>query len=237
MLAATFNIEYIADIVFVLVMLIWAIVDGKKGFVSCFFSFITAIVCAIAVLFLSAPVLKLTNGLFGLEGVIQVGLGDWISTIKPFNLDISMDGWQLKMEEMALPKFLADAVLAEIDAVVGDIPAGTMLGQYIGLTIGTFIATILCAVVIFFLVKLIMMLLRGLLNKIVNSCKFIQKINVLGGILAGAFKGFAIVCIILSIVSLIPAPAISDFFDKTLMLGNLYHNNPVLTVFSWFIVA
>ena len=41
MLAANFNIEYIADIVFILVMLIWAIVDGKKGFVSCFFSIIS----------------------------------------------------------------------------------------------------------------------------------------------------------------------------------------------------
>ena len=237
MLAATFNIEYIADIVFILVMLIWAIVDGKKGFVSCFFSFITAIACALAVLFLSAPVLKLTNGLFGLEGVMQVGLGDWISTIKPFNLDVSMDGWQAKMEEMALPQFLVDAVLAEIESVVGDIPAGTMLGQYIGQVVGTFIGTILCAVAVFFLVKLIMWLLRGLLNKIVNSCKFIQKINLLGGIVAGAFKAFAIVCIILSIVSLIPAPEISNFFDNTLILDGLYHNNPVLVVFSWFVVA
>lgn len=237
MLATTFNIEYIADIVFILVLLIWGIVDGKKGFVSCFFSFITLIVSVLAVLFLSAPILKLTNGLFGLEGVMQTGLGDWISTIKPFNLDISMDGWMAKMEEMALPGFLEDAVLAEIENYAGDIPAGTMLGQYVGQVIGTFIATILCAIVIFFLVKLIMLLLRGVLNKIVNSCKFIQKINLLGGIFAGAFKAFAIVCIILSIVSLIPAPEISGFFDKTMILGNLYHNNPLLVVFSWFVVA
>ena len=237
MLAATFNIEYIADIVFVVALLIFGIVDGRKGFVACFFSFVTLIVSVLAMLFLSGPILKATGGLFGLEGVIQVGLGDWISTIKPFNLDISMDGWQAQMEAMALPQFLADAVLAEIDKVVGDIPAGTMLGQYVGQAIGTFIATIICAIAVFFVVKLIMLLLRGLLTKIVNSCGFIQKINLLGGILAGAFKGFAIICLLLSLVSLIPAPEISDFFDKTLFVGGLYHNNPLMAVFSWFVVA
>jgi len=94
MLAATFNLEYIADIAFILVMLIWAIVDAKKGFINCFFSFVTAIVCTLAVLFLSAPVLEWTGGLFGLEGVIQGGLGDWLSTIKPFDIDVSMEGWR-----------------------------------------------------------------------------------------------------------------------------------------------
>lgn len=237
MLAANFNIEYIADIVFILVLLIWAIVDGKKGFVSCFFSIISTIVCVLAVLFLSGPVLGWTNGLFGLEEVMQVGLGDWLSTVKPFDLDVSMDGWQTKMDEIALPAFLADAVLAEIQKVVGDIPAGTMLGQYLGVTIGTFAATILCAIVIFFLVKLIMLLLRGLLNKFVSSCKLFQKINVLGGMIAGAFKGFFVVCAVLAILSLIPSPELIDFFDMTLILGGLYYDNPIMVVFSWFVVS
>lgn len=237
MLAATFNVEYIADIAFILVMLIWAIVDGKKGFINCFFSFVTAVVCALAVLFLSAPVLKWTGGLFGLETIMQDGLGGWLSTIKPFDLDVSMEGWQTKLEEMALPQFLVDAVLAEIESVVGGIPEGTLLGVYLGQVVGSFLATIICAIAVFLIVKLIMLLLRGLLNKVVRSCKFFEKINVLGGIVAGAFKGFAVMCILLALLSLITVPEIPAFFDKTLILSGLYHNNPVLVVFSWFVVA
>lgn len=237
MLAATFNIEYIADIAFVLILLIFAIVDGKKGFVACFFSIITLIVSLLAMFFFSGPILNATGGLFGLEGVIQVGLGDWISTIKPFNLDISMDGWQAQMEAMALPQFLADAVLAEINAVVGDIPAGTMLGQYVGQIIGTFVATIICAIAVFLVVKLIMALLRGLLTKIVNSCGLFKKINLLGGILAGVVKGFALLCAVLALVSLIPVPEIGVFFDGTLFVGMLYHENPLMAILSTFVVA
>jgi hypothetical protein len=237
MLAATFNLEYIADIAFILVMLIWAIVDAKKGFINCFFSFVTAIVCTLAVLFLSAPVLEWTGGLFGLEGIIQGGLGDWLSTIKPFDIDVSMKGWEAYLEEMQLPDFLMEALLAEIEGFVGDIPAGTLLGQFMGNVVGSFLSIILYGIAVFIIVKLIMLLLRGLLNKVVCSCKFFEKINLLGGLVAGAFKGFAVVCIVLALLSLITVPEISAFFDKTLILNGLYHDNPVLVVFSWFVVA
>ena len=39
LLAIDFKLEYIADIVFLIGLAIWAIIDGKKGFITCFFSF------------------------------------------------------------------------------------------------------------------------------------------------------------------------------------------------------
>ena len=166
LLAIDFKLEYIADIVFLIGLAIWAIIDGRKGFITCFFSFVSAIVCAIGVLLLSAPVLKMTGGLFGLEAWMQEGMGDWISTIRPFDLDISTEGWRATLDTMALPSFLKEAVLEEIAAYVGDIPAGTMLGQYVGGAIASLLATVLCGVMVFISLKLLMLLLRGVLNKV-----------------------------------------------------------------------
>ena len=236
-LAIDFKLEYIADIAFLIGLAIWAIIDGKKGFITCFFSFVSAIACAIGVLFLSAPVLKMTNGLFGIEIWMQDGLGSWLSTIRPFDLDISTEGWRATLDTMALPAFLRDAVLEEIAAYVGDIPAGTMLGQYVGSAIGSFLATVICGAMVFIIIKLLMLLLRGVLNKVAKASTFISKINVLGGILAGSFKTIAVVSILLALLSLIPLEWLTNFFNNTLILKGIYNNNPILTVFSWFIVA
>ena len=237
LLAIDFKLEYIADIVFLVGLAIWAIMDGKKGFITCFFSFVSAIACAIGVLFLSAPLLKLTGGLFGIEAAMQGGIGDWLSTIRPFDLDISTEGWRATLDTMELPAFLKEAVLEEIAAYVGEIPAGTRLGQYVGIAIGSFLATVLCGALMFVLIKLLMLLLRGVLNKVANSSAFIAKINVLGGILAGSFKTIAVVSILLALLSLIPVEWMTTFFNNTLILKGMYNNNPILTVFSWFIVA
>ena len=237
LLAIDFKLEYIADIVFLVGLAIWAIIDGKKGFITCFFSFVSAVACAIGVLFLSAPVLKMTNGLFGIETWMQDGLGSWLSTIRPFDLDISTEGWRATLDTMALPAFLKEAVLEEIAAYVGDIPAGTMLGQYVGSAIGSFLATVICGALVFIIIKLLMLLLRGVLNKVAKASTFISKINVLGGILAGSFKTIAVVSILLALLSLIPLEWLTNFFNNTLILKGMYNNNPILTVFSWFIVA
>lgn len=235
-LAISFQMEYLADVALVLAILIWAIVDGRKGFINCFFSFVSAIVCTLAVLFLSGPVLKMTGGLFGVEEWMQEGLGSWLSGVKPFNIDVSAEGWRAQMDALSLPQFIKDAVLTEIESVAGDIPAGTMLGEYLGGVIGSFLATVLCAVLVFIVVKLIMMLFKGILNGVANSCFLISKLNVLGGIAAGFFKAFAIACIVLALLSLIPIEGLSEFFDKTLILKGLYNNNPLMKVFAWFTV-
>ena len=235
LLAVDFKWAYIVDIVFILAIIIWAIIDGRRGFISCFFSFISAIVCTLAVLFLSGPLARWTNGLFGLEGVMQTGIGNWLSGIKPFNLDISAEGWRETLDGIGLPGFIKDAVLTEINGVTGEIPAGTLLGQYVGNVVGTFLTTVICAVVLFVLVKLLMLLLRGILNNVAENSVFIEKINVLGGLLAGAFKAFAIFCILLALLSLIPSEGMTNFFNDTLIVKGLYNNNPVFAVFSWFI--
>ena len=237
LLAIDFKAEYLVDIVFLIGLAIWAIIDGKKGFITCFFSFVSAIVCTLTVLFLSAPLLNMTGGLFGLEGWLKEGMGNWLSTVRPFDLDISTDGWRATLDTMSLPDFLKDAVLEEIAAYVGEIPAGTLLGQYVGSAIASFLATVLCGAVLFVVVKLLMLLLRGILNKVAQKSNFIARINVLGGILAGTFKAIAVASIVLAVLSLIPVEWITTFFNNTLILKGMYNNNPILTVFSWFVVA
>lgn len=233
-LALTFKPEYVFDIVLVLGIMIWAFADGKKGFINCFFSFITAIACTLAVMFLSGPILRMTGGLFGLEGSIQKGLGGWLSGIPMGNLDVSVDGWRTKLDALSLPQFMKDAVLEEIEGVVGGVPAGTLLGVYLGDVIGSFLSLVICSVFVFIGTKLLMGLLKGVLNRIARASKLVSKVNVLGGIVAGMFKAFALVCIVLAVLAVIPSESVSALFNNTMLLKSLYNNNPIMLVFSWF---
>lgn len=233
LLAIEFDWPYLLDAGLILAIIIWALIDGKRGFITCFFSFVSAIVCTLAVLFLSSPVLRVTNGLFGLEGVIQGGIGNWLSGIKPFNLDMSNDGWEIVLQGVSLPQFLKKAVVAEVEGVTGAIPPGTLLGHYAGNAIGGFLATGICAVVVFIATKLLMKLMRGILNRIARASFVIEKVNLLGGMAAGAFKAFAITCIALALLSLIPSQGMTEFFNRTLILKALYNNNPLYAIFSW----
>lgn len=234
LLAIEFDWPYLLDAGLILAITIWALIDGKRGFITCFFSFVSAIVCTLAVLFLSSPVLRLTNGLFGLEGVMQNGIGNWLCGVKPFNLDMSSDGWETVLQGASLPQFLKKAVVAEIEGLTGGIPEGTLLGHYAGNAVGSFLATGICAVVVFVATKLLMKLMRGILNRIARASFVIEKVNLLGGMAAGAFKAFALTCIALAILSLIPSQGLTDFFNRTLILKSLYNNNPLFAVFAWF---
>ena len=233
MLAISFKTEYIADAALVLVFMIWAIIDGRKGFINCFFSFISAIVCTVAVLFLSGPLLRTTGGLFGAEEWMQEGIGGWLSGTKPFNIDVSLEGWRAQLDALSLPQFLKDAALTEIENTTGGIPAGTMLGEYLGGTIGSLLATILCAILVLIAAKLVMGLFKGMLNGVADSCFLISKLNVLGGVMAGFFKAFAVTCILLAVLSLIPNEGLSNFFNNTMLLKGLYNDNPLIKFFAW----
>ena len=139
-----------------------------------------------------------------------------------------------KLDAIGLPQFIKDAVLEEISTLTGTIPEGTLLGQFIGSAVGSFLAIGICGVAVFVVAKILMLLTKGILNAIARSSAFISKINVLGGIVAGAFKAFVIICIILAVLSIVPVEGISNIFDETLLLKGLYHNNPVMSVFAWF---
>ena len=64
-------IHYALDGVVLLLILIFAAKAAKKGFVKCFFKFISTIIAiVVAFLFMNA-VLEWTNGLFGLQDIIK----------------------------------------------------------------------------------------------------------------------------------------------------------------------
>lgn len=235
MLAVELKTAYIADLVFIIFTVIFMLVNARKGLINVFFSFVSSVLAVLIAVLFAARLQSLSGGLFGFEGTLEGWIGNALSKISPFDMDISAEGIEAQIAALALPEFIKEAVLAEIVAITPEVAAGTLLGQYVGSVLSQYLVLFICGAALFFGVKLIMLLLRKLLTAMAESISFFRKINRIGGLLIGGVAAVAIVCVILAVAALIPNDALHAFFEDTIILRELYHNNPVHALLSSFV--
>ena len=198
-------LHYAVDIVALVVIFACALGGAKKGFVRCFFGFISTVAAIVLAFLLMKKMLDWTNGLFGLQAIMQRGCANAFSKIKGFDIDVSADGVSGAVSGK-LPAFLADLI---IDAIGNNnYPEGTTLAKVAGDTVGRLGATVLSWIFVFLLVKLV---------GVVVFC-----------------KGLFFVCAVVAILALIPSSGITAFFNECLLTKALYNHNPLHLVLGWF---
>ncbi len=227
-------IHYAADAAVIVAMVMFAVSSAKKGFVECFFGFISTILAVIAAFVFMKSVLSWTGGLFGLQGVIENGVVGGLGNIKGFDIDVSAAGIEAALQDKNLPSFLISAV---VDSVGNkELPIGTTLAMVVGGTIAEFAATLIAWLAVFIIAKLLLKLVRNVLNSIVESLPIVGSLNHLLGFAVGGIKGLLIVCGVIAVLALIPAEGLTAFFNETAIVGWLYHSNPLHVILGWFIV-
>ncbi len=224
---------FIADIVVIVLVLIFTVGGAKKGFVAFLFGLVTTILAFILAMTLADNLVAWTNGLFGLEGKLDGALTKKLSSFKGFSVDISVTGIKEAIKGVSLPDFIADSIVAEVG--VEGVAQGTTLAMLAGEKIASIIATFLAGALVFFLAKILLGLVCRILSGVVSRIPLIGGVNRLLGAVAGFVKGGLIVCGALAILSFFSSTSIAAFFDKTLFVGALYNSNPILSIISWLI--
>jgi uncharacterized membrane protein required for colicin V production len=235
MLAVELKTTYIADLVFLIFVIIFMLVYARKGFINVFFSFISSVIAVIVAVLFAARLQTVSGGLFGFEGACGGWIGNGLSKITPFDMDISAEGIEAQISALALPAFIKEAVLAEIVAIAPEVASGTLLGQYVGVVLSQYLVLFICGAALFFGVKLVMLILRKAFTALAERIGFFRKINRLGGLLVGFVTSVIIVCALLAVVALIPNETLHAFFEETIILRELYHNNPVHLLLASFV--
>jgi uncharacterized membrane protein required for colicin V production len=213
-----FQMAYIADIVVALYLLIMAVVNAKKGFVGCVFGLVGSIV-ALAVAFLCAEtVVGATDNLFGLQALIETG----ISTSEVVQGATTVEG---VLSNLKIPEFLI-AVIAE------GIPETDIVAAIQELS--HFLTLVVAGVVLFILCKIVLKILEKIFRSLIEHISFINAIDKLLGAVIGLAQGGLTVLVILAAITMIPeaATSVGGLLDQTLFLGVLYHENPILQIFS-----
>ena len=125
--------HYVADGVIILGLLAFGLLAAKKGFVRCFFGFISTILSlAVAFLFMNA-VIGWTDGLFGLQTWFNEACVNALDNVVGFDVDISAGGIAAALEGK-LPDFLITLI---VDSVADQtLPQGTTVAMVAGEALG-----------------------------------------------------------------------------------------------------
>lgn len=225
--------NFAADAIVVVLIVMFAVSSAKKGFVECFFGFISTIFAVVAAFTLMEGVLSWTEGLFGLQDAIENAVVGGLGKVAGFDIDVSAAGIEAALEDKNLPSFLINAIVSSVGNQ--EVPVGTTLAMIVGGTIAEFTATLVAWFAVFLIVKLLLKLVRRVLNSIVEALPIVSSLNHLLGFTVGGIKGFLIVCGVIAVIALIPAEGLNVFLNECTIVRSLYNNNPLHVVFSWII--
>ena len=226
-------LPYAIDAAVVILIVLFAVSSAKKGFVECFFGFISTIVAVVAAFTFMKSLLSWTGGLFGLQNFIQEAVVGGLGKVTGFDIDVSAAGIEAALADKNLPSFLINIV---VDSVGNqEVPIGTTLAMVVGASIAELTATLVSWLVVFILMKIALRIVRGILTSIVERLPIVGSLNHLLGFVVGGIKGLLIVCGVIAVVALIPAEGLNTFFNQTTILRFLYNDNPLHVVFGWII--
>ena len=224
--------HYVADGVVIAAFLIFAILAAKKGFVRCFFGFISTIVAlAVAFIFMNA-VIGWTDGLFGLQTALNEGCTQWLTKIVGFDVDVSAGGLTAALESV-MPGFLVELI---VDGIADQtLPQGTTVAMVAGEALGSVITSFVAWLALFLIAKIVLKLVEKLVSSIVESLPIVGAVNSLLGFCVGALQGLLIVSGVVAVLSFIPIDGLTSFFNECVLVNWLYHNNPINLILSWII--
>ncbi len=224
--------HWLGDLIVLVFIVVFAIVCAKRGFIDCFFSFVSTILSLVIAFSLAKSVLGWTNGLFGLQGLLDEKLIAAFSKMTGFNEDVSAQGVEAALQSgnVQVSAILGRLILNSVGQ--GEVEVGTTLGMLCGSAVSRLACTLLCGVALYFLTQLILLLLKGILNGIANSITAVEAVNTTLGAIVGIVESVLLVCVVLSVLTLFPSVTISNYLNTSILLGFLYNHNPLVLILS-----
>ena len=233
-LLAALPTGYILDIIIVVGLFLFVFSCARRGFINVFFSFVSSVVALIAAISLAGVFASITGGFFGVEASLTESFTNTFTQIKGF--DVALGG---KEElDVLLSTDQISAIIATLVAkkyVGQEIAAGTTLGVLVGSTFAELLTSLISGVALFIVFKILIAILRKFFNKLIEKIGLLSKINRILGMLVGLIEGILTVSLIMSVLALIPSPAITEFFNNSLILKLLYNHNPIVSMLGWFL--
>lgn len=225
--------NYLVDIIIVLVLIGFALVCSKKGFIECFFNFVSTVAAVLVAVLLAKAVISLTGGLFGLQDTMMDSFEKAFLKIEGFDLDISTNGLQAALAEKNIPDFLAKMVVDTFGNK--EIAEGTTLAMAVGGTLAKYAITFITWIVLFLITRLILRILKSILTKLAEKITLIGAVNTLLGCVVGLIEGLLLIYAVLAVLALIPSDSITVYLNNSFFVGWLYNHNLINLLLGWIV--
>ena len=225
-----FQAAYILDIVVIVALVVFALIEAKRGFITCVFGLVVSIVAFVVAIFCAANVAEATGGLFGLQEVIST---EFQNTFKGdlFQVALTQEDLAIALADAKLPTFLIDMI--SVNGIEAE--PGTTVAQYLAGEIAPFLTTVLTGIILFVLCKLLLIIVEKILTSLVSSISFLGAVNMILGAVVGLLKGGLAVCFIFSALSLLTSPELTEFINQSLFVHIIYNENPINLLYALII--
>ena len=221
---------YIVDIIVVALMLLFVFICAKKGFITCFFEFISTIGALFIAFSFASLFASITGGLFGLQGVLETSLVGSFSNLTGFDipLDPSAD-----LTEMLASQDMSEVLVNLIAQNWGDADiAGKTLAELAGYTVAEFATAVIAGVALFIILKLVFMVLKKFFNFLFKG-GLLGTLNRLLGAAIGLVEAVLIASLVVTVLSLFPG--MMSFLNGSIILTALYQFNPLMWLITLFL--
>ncbi len=164
---------------------------------------------------------------FGMTTAIANGLVDALSGQELLAIELSGTATAEGLAEY-MPAFFA-GIVAQVFAGQ-PLPAGTTGAKLLGPIIAKWISVAISFVLLFILVKFAVWLVSTLMDEYFDKVKPLRLINRFLGAIFGAFEGFMLIFLALSVCLWIPNDSLHVFLSETTVVGAIFNS-------EWFIMA
>ena len=225
-------VGYILDAVILVGLIVYMIICGKRGFVKMIFQFASGIVALILAISLAKVVVS-TTGMFGLLGALTDKFTGVFAKSEGFNVELAGQDLKALLETKDMVAIIATMIVKKYAGV--EFTQGETLATLAGSTVAELLCTLIAGVVLFFVLKIVFKLLSKVLTAIFDKIKLLGKVNSILGIVLGFLEGVFVISVVISILTLIPSAAITNFFQSSIILRFLYNRNPIVWMLGLFL--
>lgn len=209
----------LADIVGILIVLLFIIWGTRKGFMQAVFSLSSFVIALILAFLLSSPVSGLLEKSF---------IGDYVHK-STYEMLVNEDVTETKTEEVAsslpLPKMMTKAITDEAEETALSVQ------KQLADSVATVTLNVLSAIIVFILVKLLVFLLSHLLD-LISRLPVLRSANKLLGGMLGAVYGILVIYMILTLFTLgataTPLQTALELVLDSRVISVMYHQNILL---------
>jgi len=221
------------DIVIILILLIFIIIGCVKGFMFSILSIFGGTVNFIISLFLCKPCFNILNGWFGIENNLLNSISSKFTNMSTlFDIELSSFGSQAELSShvketinnSSLSGFTKGLLNNTVHITTENVEGTNVtLNNIISKSFATFITLIISFVIVFILIYLVLWIL-SLISKKAKENNGIRTTDRILGFIFGIVKGFLVIVVIFSILSL---------FNENGLLHDLFISIKSSTIGNW----
>ena len=224
------NAGLIADIVCLVIIAIFAIINGKKGLMGQIFKVACTVGALLLAYFFSEPLTAFVTDTFKLDALLSEKIhglfdkgGAYLNEVTPENL-------QAVLAELKLPDFITELALNSINT-----GAFANIGDYLSNLLAHYIILLLAFVILVIVSKILLTLVSKVLKKIVEL-PGLKDIDRFLGFLWGIAKAAIIIFALMFIIELVPGDSLIEVkkaIDASIVASFLQEYNAVTYAISW----